>query len=268
MKFSVLIFLAIGLVSVSAHGEQFEKCVPWLNYVYNYFYGSNNDSLIQADSLQADSATSNRTHIIKIETDSGDTMEYEIQEISDIGDPDEYSIDNPSLYYKDEIPYIRGLIECQGDLTELISIGVDTCSYWGNSLTANFPLSLLPQIDSLPSVLSVSAGAMVVDLKSRPIDPIKPYKLRNQSANDSVDVVTFIELYQHSYCIDTTGVEPLIDAMIFTNGNYSQLDSLGIDTGSRLGTTVVAWIPIALIRTINSLESVERIIFPSRVRPN
>jgi len=83
-----------------------------------------------------------------------------------------------------------------------------------------------------------------------------------------MEVEVFIKLYQHSYCIDTTGVEPIVDAMIFTNGNCSQLDSLGISTGSKLGTTVVAWIPIVLIHTISSLESVEKIIFPSRVKPN
>ncbi|MCP4703403.1 MAG: hypothetical protein GY865_02235 [candidate division Zixibacteria bacterium] len=155
MKISILICIILGLISVSAHSEQFEKCVPWLNYVYNYFYGSNNDTVSQADSLLI-----NKTRIIKIRTESGDTLEYTVAEVTDTGDPDEFSIDNPALYYKNAIPYIRAIIECRGDLADLISVGVDTCCYFGSSLSAWFPLSLLPQIDSLPSVLSISAGAL------------------------------------------------------------------------------------------------------------
>jgi len=47
----------------------------------------------------------------------------------------------------------------------------------------------------------------------------------------ALSVSDYIDCNVSRYAIDTTGSEPKIAVRIETNGNFSQLDSIGINTG-------------------------------------
>jgi hypothetical protein len=74
----------------------------------------------------------------------------------------------------------------------------------------------------------------------------------------------FIAANYHTYVIDTAGAEAMIAVSIVTNGDFHQLDSLGIRTIPRSGNRVTTRIPVALMATVSDLESVVYMIPGSR----
>jgi len=84
------------------------------------------------------------------------------------------------------------------------------------------------------------------------------------------DAEAFVKSNYSRLAIDTTGAEPMIAVRIETDGNFNQLESLGINTGSekgsRWGDALHTIIPIRMIPEIIALESVKIINYSLRGR--
>ena len=68
--------------------------------------------------------------------------------------PEELRRDVPYFMENDSI-WINGFIHTNGDYSELENLGVIIGTRWDGRCTARYPLSLLPAIDSLPTVLGI-----------------------------------------------------------------------------------------------------------------
>jgi hypothetical protein len=168
-------------------------------------------------------------------------------------------------------------IKTNGNFDQLDSMGIRTGmaggARYGNVLHTEIPVRLIPEIIDLESVLSVLYDSRV----SLPV----PDEISGSDNNaDSVvefpdstywdywDAENFMLTNYSSLAIDTTGPEPIVSAIIETNGDFSQLDSLGIKTmpeGLRWGNSLLTGIPIRLIPDIAKLESVLAIRYSPRV---
>lgn len=129
----------IFLMSQSVYGLELEKVTTSLQYLYNYYYdpealevGIDSSSIIE----DKDTLKGYKLH---------DTLPY-VEIVPDI------EINDEALYFVDSVPYIRTSAAYNGDKSDLHSLGVITGAYHGGSITVRFPLSILPQIVSLPTV--------------------------------------------------------------------------------------------------------------------
>lgn len=68
--------------------------------------------------------------------------------------PEELKREVPYFMKNDSI-WINGFIHTNGDYSELENLGVIIGTRWDGRCTARYPLSLLPVIDSLPTVLGI-----------------------------------------------------------------------------------------------------------------
>ena len=74
-------------------------------------------------------------------------------------------------------------------------------------------------------------------------------------------VAEFAAAYYEVYVIDTFGVEPSVQAIIATNGDFSELEAMGVSTNGTVFDTVYAHLPIHLIDSVRQLPSVIRLRF-------
>jgi len=76
------------------------------------------------------------------------------------------------------------------------------------------------------------------------------------SGMTEVETKRFVSQHYSTFAIDTTGAEPMLSVGIRTNGDFSQLDSLGIRTKPRVGNLFMTRIPVALLPVVGSLSTV------------
>lgn len=169
------------------------------------------------------------------------------------------------IFFRGRDPYLSAILNYEGDSTDLELLNVNIEDAVAEGLLVRFPLSILPQIDSLSTVQHIKGDP---NFRSFVIDPSKPFTLKGDDSCGQLDIEEFIRMNRHSYSIDTSGTVPTINVLIVTNGDFSQLDSLGISTKSRIDNLVNTWVPIELLRKVRSLETVRKLIIPNVARPN
>ncbi len=87
---------------------------------------------------------------------------------------------------------------------------------------------------------------------------------------DEFDIDGFVKFNCGRLAIDTSGPEPEISVIIETNGDFSELEAMGIATGaeggSREGNFVHVWIPVRLIPRLLESGSVVGYLFGTATR--
>ncbi len=78
---------------------------------------------------------------------------------------------------------------------------------------------------------------------------------------EGMSVAEFVSAYYDVYVIDTSGAEPTVQAIIATNGDFSELEAMGVSTNGTVFDTVYAHLPIHLIDSVRQLPSVIRLRF-------
>jgi hypothetical protein len=183
-------------------------------------------------------------------------------------------------------PTIRVAIETDGRTHQLDSAGIIVESDRGNTKIVTVPIRMIREIAELETVISFRYGepALLFDTQI-PTDMNKanegsssgrsgtgPISIQNSEMNEKDskpdDIDRFIRRNYSKFAIDTTGPEPRIAITITTDGRFYQLDSLGIATGSqngsRNGDLLNTWVPIRLLSSIRSLESVISVRYSQR----
>ncbi len=224
-KLVLIVIILIVLFDNSVGREFSSKCHPTLVYWYNQFYdydkskpGINERKLSNTAVLQ-----------------SGDFP----------------------VFSSGTEPYLFAVLKYKGDFSELLQLRIEVYDTVSFGFSAKFPLSILPQVDSLPAVEKIYCRN---GINTPPIDTIKQNQLNKWIPKDSVDVDNYVNIYSDIYCIDTTDAVPMLSVFIETNGNFSQLDSLGISTITRYGNMTTTKIPINMIGRIGSLETVIHVV--------
>ncbi|MCP4705222.1 MAG: hypothetical protein GY865_11480 [candidate division Zixibacteria bacterium] len=176
------------------HGlcEKISKCSPELENLYNYYYDSgalkvktqqpifpdssdtiSNNAKIKGldhpveDSSLLDSGITDLTVFPKNKSESSlAKVEIEVQPLYLDARPAYLRTgydpsNNTSLCFEGDIPYLRVFMHYSGDGTDLNALGVIFGDIINERLVAYFPLSILPQVNSLLTVIKISAGTKV-----------------------------------------------------------------------------------------------------------
>jgi hypothetical protein len=257
-----------------------EKCSPGLTYWYYYFFdkgalrdkvyeagaetlivrGPDADSVFADKLIPPDSMVNITPHIKVRYGDMPDTVI--IRAIKDI-----YECDSSNVIYIKDAPYIEAELVFEGDMNNLVGLGVTPRYRSLSHLTVVIPLSILPDLDTLTGVQSISCpGPRIQPIRN--ITANNPESLKQKTRRDKADSSEFI--YDEKGLIkrfrwapvDTSHIHDEVSYFITTNGSFDQLDSLGIKIRGKHGNTVVAYFPRYMIKIIKSLESVVQ------MRPN
>jgi len=113
-----------------------------------------------------------------------------------------------------------------------VSADVKVLTRIADTVHAEVPVRCIPVFQSLPTVKSIEFLTIVERLKM------------------------FIRDNIRHYAIDTTGEETTIGVYIKVNGDFSELDSAGVNTYVRSGNLISTMIPVRKMAEISSLPSV------------
>jgi hypothetical protein len=144
-----LLTLVIVLLPVSSiFGEDLPKCDPALEYWYNFYYDP--EALdIRVDSAVTDSVRDSQTQNIQIDSMT-DTLIPDHIEMEPL-----LNVESSCINFTDSIPYIWANIEYQGNVAEIEALGVEITFDHHNTAVGRFPLSILPQLNALSSVIFI-----------------------------------------------------------------------------------------------------------------
>lgn len=137
MKLIIITMSMFVLLSSHACGMEISKTTKSLEYLYNLYY----DLCSLTNHSDSSTVYPTKIHV----SNNGPTL------VSGIG-PKFDGTNRNALYFIDNVPYIRTLMNYNGDKSDLHALGVETGAYQGGIISVRFPLSLLPQITSLETV--------------------------------------------------------------------------------------------------------------------
>ena len=191
----ISLFIILVLFPYTNASELLSKCPPALAAIYNKYYNQSpmkakNENLQLSDTLSdSSSAMDSSYYLDSVSNDSSEKIEkpqlYYGKEFKTLGPLDgaegQQMIEDVEsrLEYIDGTPYISVQLIYDGDNNDLTALGVlifgenDSISKGSDSkISVRFPLSILPQIDRLPTVKIITLGRRIM-LNSNPVtDPL------------------------------------------------------------------------------------------------
>ncbi len=180
-KYIVGFVLVILLLSAGqGYCEEISKCSSELEYLYNYYYDSTALKLSPQKAITIDSsATISSDKITEKNFDSIDDSLLIDSTVSEADKPENsnskeqaeenpkditrYSYDLPefdpfncvAMRFEGDILYISVMINYTGDGSDLDALGVIHGPIYGEIITVSFPLSILPQVTALQTVIRI-----------------------------------------------------------------------------------------------------------------